>query len=94
MNKEKVAQRKLAALRRDIVTKDKEILHALAGRFKIVKQIGRLKNQVGLPIKDLAQEAKHEEIFLTKAKNLGISLGLASKLLRFIRLESIRMQKS
>lgn len=80
----------LLKLRASIDNMDAILLHTLAERFKLTKQVGVLKAENDLPPADKQREA--EQIFRLRklADDAGLDPGFAEKFLSFIVAEVIR----
>lgn len=75
-------------LRKEIDKLDSEILRLLGKRFSLTRKIGKIKQEIDLPIKD----AKRESLILEKgqkqAKKLGINPIFWQKIQKIILTES------
>tara|TARA_B100000678_G_C18222820_1_gene507632 strand:- start:45 stop:341 length:297 start_codon:yes stop_codon:yes gene_type:complete len=80
----------LLRLRASIDNLDAVLLHTLAERFKLTKQVGVLKAENDLPPSDKTREA--EQIFRLRklADDAGLDPAFAEKFLSFIVAEVIR----
>lgn len=80
----------LLALRGSIDNLDAALIHIMAERFKITKQVGRLKATQGLPAADPSREARQIERLRKLAKQADLDPEFAEKLLNFIVSEVVR----
>lgn len=80
----------LARLRSSIDNIDAALVHLLAERFKITKDVGRYKAEVGLP----AADPEREELQVRRLRSLAVESGLdpafTEKFLKFIVAEVIQ----
>lgn len=80
----------LLALRASIDNLDAAILHLLAERFKLTRQVGRLKAERALPPADPAREKRQVERMRKLANDAGLDPEFAEKFLAFVIREVIR----
>src|SRR3989338_198550 len=83
----------LERLRAEIDAEDKELLLALAERLKSVVEIGKLKQEKGLEVRD---EKRRNEVMSSRiavAKDLGISEEAARKIFEVILDHSETLEK-
>lgn len=78
----------LATLRDKIDDVDKELLHLLVKRMKLVNQVGEVKNRYGLPIYAPEREQSMLESRRKEAEALGVSANLIEDILRRVMRES------
>ncbi len=80
----------LDAYRASIDNIDAALVHLLAERFKITKDVGRYKAEVGLP----AADPEREELQVRRLRSLAVESGLdpafTEKFLKFIVAEVIQ----
>jgi chorismate mutase len=85
---------RLDLLRKSIDRFDQELLVILAKRMEIVREVGKLKKNAGLPV---LQENRYLELkasFIEKAGRQGLDGSLAAALIEAIHDSSVRIQKS
>ena len=80
----------LLRLRSSIDNLDAILLHTLAERFKLTKEVGQLKAAHDLPPADKAREARQIERLRRLAADAGLDPEFAEKFLSFIVAEVIR----
>lgn len=78
----------LNELRTQIDQVDRQLLQLLAQRLELVKQVGEVKHQQGLPIYVPEREAEMLNARRAEAETLGISADLMEDVLRRIMRES------
>lgn len=84
----------LRRLRRRIDTIDRRVLAALADRFKVVRQIGELKQKLKM---DTYQASRWEELLaarLTEARKLGLDDAFTEGFFDLIHEEALAVQRS
>lgn len=84
----------LRRLRRRIDTIDRRVLAALADRFKVVRQIGELKQKLKM---DTYQASRWEELLaarLTEAGKLGLDDAFTKGFFDLIHEEALAVQRS
>lgn len=69
---------------------DAVIVHALAERFRLTQQVGRLKASHNLPPSDPAREAQQIARLRAMAAEAGLDPALAQKFITFIIAEVIQ----
>ena len=72
---------------------DAVIVHALAERFKLTQQVGRLKAQHDLPPSDPEREARQIARLRAMATEAGLDPALAEKFITFVIAEVIQHHK-
>ena len=72
----------LEALRERLAAVDRDILELVARRQEMVRRVGRAKDRSGRPIRDFAQEREVIERARAAARELGVSDGVATALVR------------
>ena len=80
----------LLRLRASIDNLDAVLLHTLAERFKLTKQVGVLKAENDLPPSDKTREARQIERLRSLADEAGLDPVFAEEFLNFIVAEVIR----
>ena len=80
----------LARLRDSIDNFDAALIHIMAERFKITKEVGLLKARHGMPPADPAREALQVRRLRELADKAKLDADFAEKLLAFIIKEVIR----
>ena len=80
----------LAGRRASIDNLDQALVCLLAERFRITKEVGRLKATQGLPPADPARERAQIERLRALAKDTGLDPEFAEKFLTFIVTEVVR----
>jgi len=85
-----MADSTLQSFRDSIDNIDAALIHLLAERFKITKQVGLYKAQAGLPPADPGREAAQIERLKTLARSARLDPEFTEKFLRFIIDEVIR----
>lgn len=78
----------LNKLRTQIDQVDRQLLQLLAQRLELVKQVGEVKHQQGLPIYVPEREAEMLNARRAEAETLGVSADLIEDVLRRIMRES------
>lgn len=78
----------LAELREKIDQTDRQLLHLLAQRLELVRQVGEVKHQHGLPIYVPERESSMLQARRDEAEQLGISGDLIEDILRRVMRES------
>lgn len=84
----------LRRLRRRIDVIDRRVLAALADRFKVVRQVGALKQKLGL---ETYQASRWEELLATRvalAKKLGLDDAFTKGFFHLIHEEALSVQRS
>jgi chorismate mutase len=81
---------KLARYRQSIDNMDAALIHIIAERFRITKQVGEFKATNDLPPSDKGREKAQVERLRTLAKQADLDPDFAEKLLNFIIEEVIR----
>lgn len=79
-------------LRDQIDDIDEQLLHLLARRMDLVKEIGKMKNKAGQPIEDGEREAVLRKHLTELAKKEKLSDGFVNHLYTHIFIESKRIQ--
>mgnify|MGYP000851218192 CR=1 FL=1 len=85
-----MADSTLQSFRDSIDNIDAALIHLLAERFKITKQVGLYKAEAGLPPADPARETAQIERLKTLALSARLDPEFTEKFLRFIIDEVIR----
>jgi len=80
----------LTAARASIDNLDACLVHLLAERFKITRQVGLIKRQAGLPPADPAREAEQIARLRRLAQEADLDPEFAEKFLTFIVREVVR----
>jgi len=83
----------LEELRRQIDNADDEIIHALAKRFAVVKEVGKLKKEKNIPPLDEKRWSEILNTITTKAKKLNLPEKLVLKLYEEIHQEALTLEK-
>jgi len=83
----------LTKLREKIDKIDEEILLCLKERMEISKLIGRIKQEKGMPIRDLQREDEKHSYFAKRAFELGLNLKAVKNIFLNIILMSIQAQE-
>lgn len=86
-------EQRLLRYRSSIDNLDTALIHILAERFRITKQVGQFKAQYDLPPADKTREAKQVERLREIAKSADLDPDFAEKLLNFIISEVIQHHK-
>ncbi|MBN2086787.1 chorismate mutase [Candidatus Peregrinibacteria bacterium] len=81
-------------VRNEINKIDKEIISLLSKRMKLAIKIGKMKKAEGLPIRVRKREGEIMDMYLKKAKKLGLNTSFIKKLFSRIFRESRRIQRS
>lgn len=74
----------LEALRREIDVIDERFVTLLAERFRVTRQVGRIKAERGLPPQDATREAQIEAKVRRLAAEHDLDEGLVSDVLRAV----------
>ena len=82
--------RQLASYRSSIDNIDAALVHLLAERFKITKEVGRFKASASLPPADLDREAVQVARLRSLAEESGLDPVFTEQFLRFIVAEVIQ----
>jgi chorismate mutase len=77
-------QAELEALRLEIDVLDEQLLTVLAERFKVTRQVGALKAQLGLPPQDATREAQIDAKVRRLADEHHLSEAMVSEVLRAV----------
>ena len=85
-----LAQFQLGQFRDSIDNLDAILLHTLAERFKLTKEVGKLKALHNMPPADKSREAAQIERLRSLAQQSGLDPAFAEKFLNFIVAEVIR----
>lgn len=85
-----LAQFQLSQFRASIDNLDAILIHTLAERFKLTKDVGKLKALHKLPPADKDREAQQIERLRALAQQSGLDPAFAEKFLNFIVAEVIR----
>ncbi len=80
----------LSRLRHSIDNIDAAVIHLLAERFKVTRQVGALKARHALPASDPAREARQLERLQRLAAAADLDPGFAHKFLAFVIAEVVR----
>jgi chorismate mutase len=72
------AARRLGELRREIAATDEALVRAIAARLRLAREIGALKEELGLPVMDPAREAE----VVRRAAGLARDHGADAELVR------------
>jgi shikimate kinase len=72
-----VSERDLEALRERIVALDEELIRLVGERRDLVLEVGRVKEALGMPVLDPAQEARVVRRAAERARALGVDEELA-----------------
>lgn len=83
----------LADLRKKIDLIDDQILDLLKERVGKVEEIGRLKKQLNLPIRDSGREKEKIRLLEEKARKLNLPHQLITQLWNLLFLESEKIEK-
>ena len=83
----------LSELRQVVARIDSQILELMAQRFETVNHIGKMKKQLGEPIRNRRVEHAQQCDYLAQAKTLGVAPSFARKWLRLLVKESRRLQR-
>lgn len=81
---------RLGELRGSIDNLDAALVHLLAERFKVTRQVGELKARGGLPAADPAREQRQIERLRALAADAQLDPEFAEKFLTFIVTEVVR----
>ena len=84
---------KLLELRKTIDEMDENIFQALQRRFDVAREIGRLKEEIGMPIRDMKREEEMMAAYRERAKELGLDPTFIEELLTIILAASRREQE-
>ena len=89
-----MAERTLRKLRLGIRAIDSELVHLLGRRLRLVKEIGKIKHELKMPIIDRAAEKAVIRNYVTSASNAGIDKAFAKRIANLIIESSVEMQRS
>ena len=84
----------LAHFRQSIDNFDAALIHILAERFRVTKQVGHLKAQADLPPSDPDRESKQIDRLRSLARQADLDPDFAEKFLEFVIREVIQHHKS
>ena len=84
----------LQRYRRSIDNVDAILIHTLAERFKLTRQVGRLKAEKGLAATDSSREQEQIERLRSLATAANLDPAFSEKFLRFIIDEVIQHHKA
>ncbi len=80
-------------IRKELAEIDESLLRLVARRQELVREIGRLKEAQGLPLRDFGQERRVMERARQLAELLGLSPNLSDALLRLLIGEALTTQE-
>ncbi|GBD34184.1 T-protein [bacterium HR34] len=89
----KIIRKKIKNLRNDVDKIDKNILNLLAFRFKITEKIGKVKKEVGLPLRDKKRESEKIKNLRRLAKKKKLNADFVEKLFKKIFDEVVKTNK-
>jgi chorismate mutase/prephenate dehydrogenase len=78
--------------RRDIEALDRRILHLVRERLELARQIGELKNELGVPLRNFRVEAQVYERFQEAGRFLGLEPNLGRDLAFFLIEKAVEEQ--
>ena len=87
---EKPSDDKLASFRKSIDNIDAALIHMLAERFRITKEVGAYKARVALPPADPAREERQIKRLRSLAEEADLDPEFSEKFIRFVIDEVIR----
>src|SRR5262245_35396831 len=85
--------KRMMRLRKEIDKTDRALLQVLAQRFRIVAEIGWLKQELGLPVVQKGRFAEMRRRQNTRARELALERKLVGKLFGLIHSESVALQR-
>ncbi|PWU19938.1 MAG: hypothetical protein C5B49_05070 [Bdellovibrio sp.] len=87
------ALKRLMRLRKEIDQTDQALLDALARRFRLVEEIGWLKQELNLPVVQKSRFAEMRRRQDVRARDLKLNKDLVEKLFIMIHSESVASQR-
>lgn len=78
--------------RRDIEALDRRILHLVRERLEVARDIGRLKQELGIPLRNFKVEASVLARFEEASSFLGLEAGLGRDLALFLISKAVELQ--
>jgi prephenate dehydrogenase/chorismate mutase len=78
--------------RRDIEALDRRILHLICERLELARQIGELKQETGIPLRNFKVEAEVYQRFSEASRLLGLDAGLGRDLATFLIRKAVEEQ--
>jgi len=82
----------LPELREEVGLVDEELCALFAQRFELARRIGKKKRQSGLPVTDSERERVVRENWQRMAKQMGVNLEFAERLVSLLMDEAKRVQ--
>lgn len=92
MKYEPLQMEDIVELRKKIDQIDQELLKLLQRRFQLVSLVKEFKKANDWPVIDEARRAEVLKLFVTRARDLGVSMNFAESLFNLIHSESVRLQ--
>ncbi len=83
----------LERLRSQLADLDRQLLDIVARRQQLSSEIGRVKREAGVPVRDYAQESEVMRRAHDEARARGVATGLAEKLLLLLVESSLTVQE-
>jgi chorismate mutase/prephenate dehydrogenase len=78
--------------RRDIEALDRRILHLVCERLELARQIGEIKSEMGVPLRNFQVEAQVRERFEQACSDLGLDAGVGKDLALFLINKAVEEQ--
>jgi chorismate mutase/prephenate dehydrogenase len=80
--------------RRDIEALDRRVLHLVCERLELARQVGNLKSELGIPLRNFEIEAQVHQRFAEASRYLGLDPGLGRALGLFLIEKAVEEQAS
>jgi chorismate mutase / prephenate dehydratase len=85
---------KIEALRGELESADREIVHAISRRQRLIETLAAAKREAGVALRDRTQETAVLERAETSARQLGVDAFLVSRVFRELIAHAVRVQEA